>query len=170
LPCSILRHLLKACAEDIVDIQPAHPEQAPLLKQIAIAAKGYWGYPDEWLARWGILLAFPPDYIRTNHVYVAIDNGEVVGFYALIHRGDICLLDHLWVIPERIGTGVGRLLFSHALQQAATLGARRLEWEADPHAVGFYQRMGGRQFREQVSDLEGPLPVMSIDIAPQAAP
>lgn len=52
------------------------------------------------------------------------------------------MLDHLWVVPEKFGTGIGRALFQHALQQAEALGAEFLELEADPHAVGFYERMG----------------------------
>jgi GNAT superfamily N-acetyltransferase len=152
--------------EDNVDIQPADPKLAPRLKQIAVAAKGYWGYADEWMARWASLLDFPLAYVHDNEVYVALDNGEIIGFYALVPYGDLCVLDHLWVVPERIGTGIGRMLFTHALGRAAALGAKQLEWEADPHAVGFYQRMGGRHVREQATELEGDLPIMGMDLDP----
>lgn len=149
-----------------MEIRRAYPEEAAQLKQIILAAKGYWGYPADWLAQWGSLLTFSPDFIHANEVYVAIDNATVVGFYALIKHGCICELDHLWIVPERIRTGIGSLLFAHALKRAATLGAEQMEWEADAHAVGFYQRMGGRHLRDTNTMLEGILPIMGIDIDP----
>jgi GNAT superfamily N-acetyltransferase len=51
-------------------------------------------------------------------------------------------LEHLWVSPEHIGTGIGRALFDHAVRRAAALGATTLSIEADPNAEGFYRRMG----------------------------
>jgi GNAT superfamily N-acetyltransferase len=156
--------------EDIVEIQRADPEQASRLKQTAVAAKSYWGYSREWMAKWESLLSVPPAYIRDNQVYVASEDGEIMGFYALVYHGDVCELDHLWVIPARIGTGIGRILFTHALQCASALGATRLEWEADPHAVGFYQRMGGHYLRDTVTELEGTLPIMGLDLDSSSRP
>lgn len=45
-----------------------------------------------------------------NDVYVAIEDsagGEIIGICALTWHGDVCELDRLWVVPERIGTGSG---------------------------------------------------------------
>lgn len=61
---------------------------------------------------------------------------------ALLPQGPLCILDDLWVAPERIRTGVGRRLFGHALQRAGELGADQMEWEAEPNAAGLYLRMG----------------------------
>lgn len=110
-----------------MDIQRADPEQAPRLKQVAVAAKGYWGCAAAWMRRWGSMLALAPEDIRANDVYVAAEGDEIIGFYALIRRGDVCKLDHLWAILERIGTAVGRALFAHALRRAT-----RIEWYAGP--------------------------------------
>ena len=52
---------------------------------------------------------------------------------------------HLWVLPEAMRRGVGRSLFSHALERARNLGFRELEIESDPNAEGFYQRMGAQR-------------------------
>jgi hypothetical protein len=40
------------------------------------------------------------------------------------------------------------LLFEHVVTCARELGARRLEWEAEPNARGFYERMGGAYVRD----------------------
>ncbi len=72
------------------------------------------------------------------------------GFYALVERGSKVELEHLWVLPEHIGTGIGRALFDHAVRKAAALGATILSIEADPNAEGFYRRMGARRVGENV--------------------
>jgi predicted N-acetyltransferase YhbS len=59
------------------------------------------------------------------------------------------------VLPERMGEGVGRALFEHALRTAASLGAGVVGIEADPNAEGFYRRMGARRVDEIVYEIDG---------------
>jgi GNAT superfamily N-acetyltransferase len=75
--------------------------------------------------------------------YVAEVDGCIVGWAALIHRGELCWLDDLWIEPASIGKGIGSRLFRHTADRAAEVGAGRMEWEAEPNAVGFYERAGG---------------------------
>jgi hypothetical protein len=42
-----------------------------------------------------------------------------------------------------------------------------MEWEADPNAVPFYERMGGRRVGETTGDWGRPLPVMRLELEPQ---
>jgi GNAT superfamily N-acetyltransferase len=125
-----------------MDVVRAGPDDDEALTRISFAAKRHWGYPERWIARWQEALTIPPDFIHRNEVYAAVAEGEPVAFYALVGEGREIALEHLWVSPERIGTGVGRLLFDHALRRAAALGAETVRIEADPNAEGFYQRMG----------------------------
>jgi predicted N-acetyltransferase YhbS len=77
-------------------------------------------------------------------------------------------LDHLWVLPAWIGTGLGRTLFEHAVRRAQELGAMTVTIESDPNAEGFYRRMGARRTGENVYELEGGervLPVMVVELA-----
>jgi hypothetical protein len=58
---------------------------------------------------------------------------------------------------------VGAELFRFVAARAAALGASRLEWESDPNAVGFYERMGARHLRDSPPSEWGRiLPVMGI--------
>ena len=52
---------------------------------------------------------------------------------------------HLWVLPEAMGRGAGRSLFSHAIERTRHLGFRELEIESDPNAEGFYRRIGAHR-------------------------
>lgn len=91
-------------------IRRALPEEAATLTQIAHDAKQYWGYPEHWIKHWESDFTISPEYLRDNHVYVAEEDSEIRGFYALTVRGDKAELEHMWVTPAFIGTGVGKEL------------------------------------------------------------
>ena len=136
-------------------IRRALPEEATALTQIALDAKRYWGYPEHWIKHWESDLTITSDFIRDNHVYVADENSEIRGFYALCISGDKAELEHMWVTPACIGTGIGKELFLDAMERAAALNVRGVELTADPNAAGFYQRMGALQIGETESVIDG---------------
>jgi GNAT superfamily N-acetyltransferase len=80
-------------------------------------------------------------------------------------------LEHMWVTPQHIGTGVGKLLFDHAVLTARLLGGFELTVVSDPHAEGFYLRMGARRVGEAPSKPEGrTLPFLALDLEPRQSP
>lgn len=121
-------------------IRRASSEEADQLTQIALDAKRHWGYPEHWIKHWESDLTVSPDFIRDNHVYVAEDDGEIRGFYALAMSGNKAELEHIWVAPASIGTGIGKELFLDAMDRAATLEVREIEISSDPNVAGFYER------------------------------
>ncbi len=150
-----------------MDVIRGRPDDAGALTRISFAAKRYWGYPERWISRWEESLTITPDFVRRNEVYAAVVEGEIVGFYALVGEGQRVELEHLWVSPEHIGTGLGRTLFDHAVRRASSLGASSLGIEAEPNAEGFYRRMGARRVGENVYEIEGhrrELPVLILDV------
>ena len=146
-------------------IRPAAVDEASVLTQIALDAKRYWGYPDHWIKHWEADLTISPDFIRDNQVYVAEHDGEIRGFYALCVSGEKAELEHMWVTPASIGTGIGKELFLDAMERAATLDVRDIGITADPNAAGFYRRMGALQVGETDAPVDGQprkLPRMKI--------
>ena len=147
----------------MVQIREACPQDATRLTQIALAAKRHWGYPDRWMEIWREELTLRPDFIAANETYAAVVDGQSVGFYALTRKNDTLHLLHLWVLPDWMGRGIGRLLFFHAVERAKALGFRQFEIESDPNAEGFYQRMGARRVGVSIHMVEQQrreLPVM----------
>jgi ribosomal protein S18 acetylase RimI-like enzyme len=138
-----------------LEIHRAPPGDADALTRIAFAAKAHWGYPERWMERWRDALTITPEFIRRNEVHVATVEGEQAGFYALVGEGRRIELEHLWVLPERMGMGLGRALFEHAVRAAASLGAGVVGIEADPNAEGFYRRMGARRVGEIAYEIDG---------------
>ncbi len=150
-----------------MEILRARPEDAAELTEIAMLGKAHWGYPQRWMDLWRVTLTMEPETIRKQEVYVAVQDGRQVGFYALIGRPPALDLDQLWIRPEWIGKGIGRALVTHALERAALLGAEQVNVQAEPHAEGFYQRMGARRVGEFSYQLDGQpriLPKMVFDI------
>lgn len=138
-----------------IDILAASPEDAPLLSDICVAAKRYWGYPEEWMCKWVSLLRLTPEYIQLHLVYQAVKDGETLGWYALISQGKVLILDHLRVRPKAIHRGVGQMLFQHALQIAA---------EQEQNTLGSYEKMGAGFVRYVQNDMERQLPYLEIKV------
>jgi GNAT superfamily N-acetyltransferase len=148
-----------------VIIRRSSPEEATTLTQIALDAKRHWGYPEHWIKHWESDLTISSDFIRDNYVYVAEEDGEIRGFYALCLAGSKAELEHMWVKPDCIGTGLGKELFLDAMERAAALDVSDVEITSDPNAAGFYRRMGAEQIGETDASIDGQtrtLPRMKI--------
>ena len=144
-----------------VEISRAGADDAGVLTEIAFAAKRHWGYPEDWIQRWRDVLTITPAYIAANRTFVArVEHGgaggKIVGFGAVqcALSGD-WWMDHLWVIPSAMGSGVGRKLFEACEGEVRSRGALRLNIEADPHAEEFYSRMGVRIVGRKPAFMDG---------------
>jgi N-acetylglutamate synthase-like GNAT family acetyltransferase len=149
-----------------VIIRKAATEDAGALTRIAHDAKRHWGYPEHWIQHWQDDLTISPEFISTNDVFVAETDDGVVGFYALILREQNAELDHMWVTPAHIGSGVGKLLFLHAMDRAAAAKVKTVGILSDPNAEPFYLKMGAHRTGESVSEIDGEprvLPRLVVD-------
>jgi len=151
-------------------IRRAVPAEAGLLTEIAHAAKRHWGYPESWIREWQPDLTITPDFIATNEMYVAVSCEEIVGCCAIAFSDSLVELEHMWIRPEHMGTGVGGALFMYVKERAASLDVSALEISSDPNAEGFYKRMGATRIGEVRSQIEGQprvLPRMMINLKDQ---
>ena len=126
-------------------IRFAVPGDATQLSGLARRAKAHWDYPAEWLIAWQPQLTIEPRYLTEHRVLVAGIENRVVGMCALEDRDAGWYLEHVWVDPGSMGQGVGRALVRQALDLARAVRPGRVTAEADPHAAGFYRRMGGSE-------------------------
>jgi GNAT superfamily N-acetyltransferase len=147
-------------------IRPGHAGEGAILREIAIAAKSHWGYDRTWVTQWVEDGGFSDEALGGRDIYVAEVRGKPVGWAASLLKGDVCWLDDLWVEPSWIGKGIGSGLWRHVAEVASKLGAVRVEWEAEPNAVGFYEKMGGKYLRDSESSEWGRvLPVMGVNVS-----
>jgi GNAT superfamily N-acetyltransferase len=81
--------------------------------------------------------------INEGRTRVAVKpGGDIVGFATIAISGAAAELEDLFVEPESMGRGVGRELILDTAARARSIGARRMEVMANPHALGFYEKLG----------------------------
>ena len=135
------------------------------LKEIAISAKAFWGYELDKVREWADRGDFSPARLDRLTVFVAHAGGQTIGWCSLEPRGEVWWLADLWVEPEWIGRGVGGRLFRHGARHAQRAGAKRLEWEAEPNSIGFYEKMGARHLRDsEQTEWARTLSVMGVEL------
>ena len=152
-----------------IALRAARPEEARALSQIAFASKAHWGYDAAFMAACREELTVREEHIAKRSVLVAEGpGGTTFGFGGLCTRenGEPEIW-HLFVAPEAMGQGAGRLLTEALIDKARAIGAPRLWVESDPNAESFYRACGFRRVGETPSgSIAGrslPLLVMELD-------
>ncbi|MYD09830.1 MAG: GNAT family N-acetyltransferase [Chloroflexi bacterium] len=135
-----------------IRIRAARPDEAEQLSEIARRSKAHWGYPAAQIERWrGTFLSVTADYIAAHAVWSAVDQADCPLAFAALERASGCdVLEHLWVLPEFIGMGIGRRLFQQVASESPSF-----TFTSDPHADAFYKRMGARVIGQVASDSQG---------------
>lgn len=154
-----------------IRLRAARPDDAAELSALALRSKAYWGYDEPFLARAAEALTIVASEVRVRRTVLAELAGRPVGFSTLDGDPPGGELGNLWVDPAAIGTGVGRLLWTDVLARAAAAGYTSLTIDADPHAEGFYLRMGAVRVGETPSaSIPGRmLPLLRITLDGSAA-
>lgn len=136
----------------LITIRAAHPDEAERLTEIASRAKAHWGYSGEQMARWRTaFLTVTADYIRAHSPVVAVDSECGPVAFAALERGTPgAALEHLRVLPEFMGRGIGSRLFRHIAMLAS-----EFTFTSDPQADGFYLKLGARIIGEVNSERQG---------------
>src|SRR5258705_8806878 len=148
-------------------LRSARSAEAGALSEMAQRSKAHWGYDATFLQACRPGLTFSEDKVRQGRFVLAEQraptqthlpgtrdgrNARIVGFYELVGDPPEFELSNLWVEPDSIGTGIGRMLWTHAMNAARKLGGMTVMIEADPNALGFYHAMGAVRVGEAPSN------------------
>jgi len=128
-----------------IEIRKALKKDTKALRELARASKQHWGYSNEYMRIWNTDKTITPNFVEKAPVCCAVSDGEIVAFYAFAVEGDPRELKHFWVSPAYINKGIGRRLFTHATEYLQSQRVKALLVSAEPHAEGFYLRMGGER-------------------------
>lgn len=139
------RQMRGAYDKGALRVRPARVTEADALTAIALAAKAYWGYSVADLARWHSDLTVTPEQIHMGVTWVAEMGVEPVGFCRLDASATPPELADLWVHPNWMRSGVGKVLLQSAAREVLRRGCQELSVDADPNAQVFYTAMGARQ-------------------------
>ena len=125
----------------------AERHEARQLEALQKRSTSHWDYPDGFFDWAGDAVRISESYIADNPVVVLVDDeSHKLGFYSFTATEDGLLLDRMFLDVARIGEGLGRVLWRHAVQTARELGVTEFVIGADPNAAPFYEAMGARWY------------------------
>ncbi len=147
-------------------IQKAIPGDHEILTQITKKSKAYWGYSNEQIEDWSPFLTVTEEYIETNSVFNLMLDNEIVGYYSFFHESENSLkLDNLFVLPDFIGKGFGRLLMNDFLVRLQDLSVQKVVLNSEPNAESFYIKFGFVKIGQiETSIKDRYLPIMELKI------
>ena len=150
-------------------IRDALHDEAIVLEALQRRSSDVWEEHRAELAAHPGAIEAPDRSIAEGRVRVAVDaSARLLGFATALPVADgRCELDDLFVAPEAMGLGVGRLLVEDLASRAAATGAHAVDVIANPNALGFYERVGFRVTGE-VSTRFGRGVRMSLDLRQEA--
>jgi N-acetylglutamate synthase-like GNAT family acetyltransferase len=145
------------------------PQEAALISSLAIRSKGFWGYSGEFLEACRQELTYSEAKISSEdyEFWVCEKDGKVIGFYVLEIPGSTeAELEALFVEPDMIGNGFGRMLIEHAKGRAAARGIPEITIQGDPNAELFYESAGAvRTGQRESASIPGRfLPIFRISL------
>lgn len=146
-----------------MNLRKALDEEAEILSNVAIKSKAYWDYNEEFIDGCMEDLTISVEYIQKNYVYIFEDDDGIIGFFAF-ERSEQDRLDFLYILPKFIGKGFGKVMWENIIREAKELGIKTFTIDSDPHAKGYYEKMGATQIGETPSTVykDRVLPLMRV--------
>ena len=135
------------------------------LTALTMRSKGHWGYNPEQLKKWSSQLTITQYYLVKFKVYKLQEKETILGYYSWAGRPPLALLDNMFIEPEHLNKGYGRLLMQDFLEKAKKEGFTKFRLHSDPNASGFYIKFGFVKIGELQSTIPGRfLPIMEKNI------
>lgn len=138
-------------------------EDIPELNKISLASKRHWKYPEEWIERWKEDLKIKSEFFENGQVYKFGTLDSIFGFCVILKNENDFIIEHLWVLPEYIGKGYGKLLLTESIKRTVKKDAEITVF-SDPNAEPFYSSRGFKTIDKLESFPKGRyLPIMKLD-------
>jgi len=137
-----------------IELRFATDHDIGTINELIKSSKSYWHYSPEYLSKSFAILQIDSKYLRENHCRTISVSDEISCFFAIKGFKNTWELEHLWVLPNVMRQGLGRLAFQESIGIVSRFGAKNLRILPDPGAKTFYQRMGaiysGKTFQSRI--------------------
>ena len=149
-----------------MEIFKADIKDNEILTSITKKSKAYWGFSKDILKEWEQLLTVTKDYIEKNEVYKLVHHNQTIGYYSYFPTdGNAIKLDNMFILPEFIGNGFGKILMNDFLKNARQLGIHKITLDAEPNVEKFYKIFGFETIGYLESSIKDRyLPIMELQI------
>lgn len=129
----------------VIEIQYLQGAELKAASELCVRAKAHWGYDAEFMAICTPELQLLIGDLVTSEVVGAYEDKQLVAVLQLVSSGPDALLDKLFVEPDEIGLGIGRMMFEWSVRKSNDWRAKRIIIESDPHAEPAYIAFGCRR-------------------------
>lgn len=136
-----------------------------ILTGITKKSKAYWGYSDEQIEKWNQFLTISKEYIVSKNVFKLTNEKETVGYYSYYNIDENTIkLDNLFLLPDYIGKGLGKLLINNLLIQIKLDNSiNKVTLHSEPNAEIFYQKLGFSKVGEFETSIKNRyMPIMEM--------
>lgn len=152
-------------------IERAIRTDAEDLTELTIRSKSHWNYSRQQIENWRNDLTISETYITEKEVYKLIDNeNKIIGYYSYFKMDNLIVkLENLFVKPEFIKRGFGKMLMTDFLQRIKKSNIEKIILDADPNAEKFYEQIGFKVIGKLETSIKDRfLPIMELKIKPVA--
>lgn len=149
-------------------IKKADIPDSKQLTELTIRSKSYWKYSTLQIEKWRDDLSVSENCILEKEVYKLTDNDNLIGYYSYFKlNAEDTKLENLFIEPEFIGKGYGKILLLDMLQRIEKTETKRVVLDADPNSKKFYEKNGFKVIGQLKSSIKDRfLPIMEIKIKP----
>ena len=154
-----------------MEIVPAEIKDHEALTVLTKQSKAYWGYSSQQIEAWRDELKVSEEYIQNCTVFKLLINQELVAYYAYKNKDvKTILLDNIFVHPNHIGKGYGKLLMNDFIEKVKATKKDYIVLYSEPKAEAFYQQFGFKTFDQLASSIPGRfLPIMKKEMRKKKA-
>jgi hypothetical protein len=125
-------------------VRPPRIGELRALGELCVRSKAIWGYEQKFLDACRGELSFSAMDLKATSLAVVDNGNKLLGVAQVKVAEREADLLKLFVEPDALCCGIGKLLFSWAATVARNMDADQLLIDADPNAAPFYRRMGAR--------------------------
>jgi GNAT superfamily N-acetyltransferase len=147
-------------------LEKANSNDSKVLTAITKKSKAYWGYSEEQIQNWSDSLTITPTYIETTSVYKLVIDTKTIGYYSFFYEDEHTIkLDNLFILPEYIGKGFGRILMYDFLILVKRTNVNKIILDSEPNAEMFYAKLGFVKVGEIETSIKNRcLPIMELNV------
>ena len=122
----------------------AETKDSLILTNIAIRSEAYWGYDFEFMEKFKTMYKVSEDFIENNPTYIIRDEDIIVGFYGILIDEREISLEYLFIEPQYIGKGYGKMLWNHMISECRALNIKEFTLVTSQQAKEFYIKLGAK--------------------------
>jgi N-acetylglutamate synthase-like GNAT family acetyltransferase len=132
----------------LLNIRSAKVDEYEILTNIAIESESFWDYGSDHIEKFKSVYKVTEEFISNNSTFVIEKDGNIVGFYGFIIENNVHSLEYLYIEPQYINKGYGKLLWNHVVENCDKNSIKGFSIVTSPQTKEFYTKMGAVQVGE----------------------